>query len=164
MTKALEKVLFLDFDDVICLNKPYGGHDVFHRKKAPPDLWERLFSESCKQQLREINDAHHPSYVLTTSWVGYADRAEFERILVNAGLPFVVRSMHRDWCVSQGVRDSRADAIRRWLDTHEPASFLVLDDESSGTGLKDWPQAILCTVNVGLSPEHVLRAQTIFQR
>ena len=156
-------ILFLDFDDVICLNQPYGGHDVFHRRNAPADLWEKLFSPPCIEQLRAIHDAHHPWYVLSTSWVVYADRPGFDRILTRAGLPFVASSLHADWCVSQGASESRADAIRHWLDTHEESSFLILDDEASGTGLRNWPEAILCRVNEGLTPEHVSRAHSVLR-
>lgn len=45
MTPSKPPLLFLDFDDVICVNAPYGGYDVLAAATgtAPADLWERLW-------------------------------------------------------------------------------------------------------------------------
>lgn len=49
----MSPVLFLDFDDVICLNNPYGGYDALTALaeaaragtplSADDDLWSKLF-------------------------------------------------------------------------------------------------------------------------
>ena len=39
---VLRPIIFLDFDDVICLNKHYGGYDVF-APDPPDELWQQLF-------------------------------------------------------------------------------------------------------------------------
>lgn len=36
-------LVFLDFDDVICINKPYGGRDILESEaNTPANLWERF--------------------------------------------------------------------------------------------------------------------------
>ena len=158
-----EKVIFLDFDDVIFLNSPYGGHDVFHKRRRPVDLWERLFDPGCLAVLGAIHQAHLPKYVLTTSWIDYADRSGFEAILKATGLSYVAQGLHEEWSAPQGPGMTRADAIRRWLSDHPVGRFLVLDDEMWGVGLKGWPEAILCRVNEGLVSEHADEADRIFR-
>lgn len=160
--RSTGKIIFLDFDDVICLNSPYGGHDVFHKRRQAPDLWARLFDPDCVAVLREIHHEHQPHYVLTTSWIDYADQSGFETILNNTGLNFVAQALHEHWCARQERGMNRADAIRHWLSQHSVDRFLVLDDEMSGVGLQGWTEAILCRVNEGLVRAHVDEAARKF--
>ncbi|NMM14932.1 MAG: hypothetical protein HHJ17_15535 [Rhodoferax sp.] len=61
-------LLFLDFDDVICLTKPYGGHDVIQSSiEAPTDLWERLWNPPSIKVLRNIL-AKHSLFPLRDAW------------------------------------------------------------------------------------------------
>jgi GGDEF domain-containing protein len=40
-----QSVLFLDFDDVLCLNKPYGGYDVL---QALSQVVKKTYAPSCR--------------------------------------------------------------------------------------------------------------------
>jgi hypothetical protein len=66
----MASLLFLDFDDVICLNKPYGGYDVAAPDK-PADLYERLWHAPALSLLRDVIQEHQPQVVLTTSWLRF---------------------------------------------------------------------------------------------
>ena len=68
-------LVFLDFDDVICINKPYGGHDVLRSEaNVPNDLWERLWHPPAVATLRAIFEEFAPQVVITSSWLRFLDR------------------------------------------------------------------------------------------
>ena len=55
-------VIFLDIDDVICLNSPYGGYDAkkwisneFFLSKESEFLWGKLFDQSARNNLVEVH-------------------------------------------------------------------------------------------------------------
>ncbi|MEJ5030778.1 HAD domain-containing protein [Comamonas sp. MYb69] len=168
-------MLFLDFDDVICLNNPYGGYDVLYafrdaeRKGLPidrsDDLWTELFDSSAKENLTQFNEEFHPLYVLSTSWRWFFDRAKFVETLEASGLAFVARNLHEDWSTPQISRNAqRAVDIRRWLSNHPECanSWVALDDELSGTGFSTWQWhlenfVVLCQEGVGLQELELMR-------
>lgn len=161
-------VLFLDFDDVFCLNKPYGGYDVFQNFDArPADLYERLWHQPAVAVLLAILQEHRPRVVLTTSWLRLMDRDGFEDLFHRTGLSEVCRLLHSAWCAPAKPGERRLDAIESWLELNKPEGpFVVLDDMYSGTGLEgSWLDkagcVVLCVPGIGLQPvhlEHVRRA------
>jgi transcriptional regulator with XRE-family HTH domain len=161
-------VLFLDFDDVFCLNKPYGGYDVFQSFDArPKDLYERLWYQPAADVLLAILQEHRPRVVLTTSWLRLMDRDGFEDLFHRTGLSEVCRLLHSAWCAPAQPGQRRLDAIESWLELNKPEGpFVVLDDMYSGTGLEgSWLDkagcVVLCVPGIGLQPfhlEHVRRA------
>jgi hypothetical protein len=165
-----EVVIFLDFDDVLCLNRPYGGYDAMLAMGAiengeesledHADLWEGLFDKAAVAQLKAIHDEFEPTYVLSTSWIKMLGLNSLVLILRQCGLDLVVNSLHLDWSTTGLQRSGiRADEVSGWLDRHPEAEdhWLVLDDEHSGTGLGDWPVEnergfiTLCKKGVGLT-------------
>jgi len=161
-------VLFLDFDDVFCLNKPYGGYDLFQKFDARPvDLYERLWHQPAVDVLLAILQEHKPRVVLTTSWLRMMERDGFEDLFHRTGLSEVCRLLHSAWCAPAKPGDRRLDVIESWLELNKPEGpFVVLDDELSGTGLEgSWLDEagclVLCVPGIGLQPfhfEHVRRA------
>lgn len=161
-------VLFLDLDDVLCLNQPYGGYDVLiafrdaARKSMELDvhheLWSELFDSSAMRHLHQIHEEFSPQYVLSTSWRWFFDREMFVETFEMAGLDFVSKALHDDWFTPQISRDAqRAVEIRRWISNHPECSnkWVALDDELSGTGFSTWPWprqkfVVLCQEGVGL--------------
>lgn len=161
-------VLFLDFDDVFCLNKPYGGYDVFQNfDTRPADLYARLWHQPAVDILLAILQEHKPRVVLTTSWLRMMERDGFEDLFRRTGLSEVCRLLHDAWCAPAKPGERRLDAIESWLRLHKhEGPFVVLDDELSGTGLEgSWLDEagclVLCVPGIGLQPfhlEHVRRA------
>ncbi len=154
-------ILFLDLDDVICINAPYGGYDVFAPSR-PDDLWERLFHEPAVEVLLKILEDHRPYVVLTTSWLRLMDRDGFEQMFARTGLSAVTASLHPTaWEARQGSGETRLEAIQGWLAVHHSQEpFVVLDDALSGTGLigssmQEAGAVVLCELNVGLTADHV---------
>ena len=49
-------IVFLDMDDVLCLNAPYGGHAVIQatlgRHPNPQDVYERVFHARTRRVLK----------------------------------------------------------------------------------------------------------------
>ncbi|MDI1258259.1 HAD domain-containing protein [Aquabacterium sp.] len=153
-------ILFLDFDDVICLNAPYGGYDVFAPNK-PSDLYERLFAPQCTTLLLEVLKAYQPQVVLTTSWLRLMDREGFESLFSRTGLELVSTSLQEHWSATQNRGWERVAAIDSWLSNfHDGEPYVIFDDECSGTGLKRSrhdraKRLVLCGENVGLQEGHL---------
>lgn len=159
MSPQIRPLIFLDLDDVLCLNTPYGGHDLL-RRRYPNDFWEKLFSKEATSVLLKLIREHDPSIVLTTSWLRLLERPGFDRLFRATGLGAVADRLHESWDAPQNREMSRLQAIESWLQRHHLGeSFAVLDDHLSGTGLAgskiDKAQrVVLCEVGVGLVTAH----------
>lgn len=157
---SMRPLLFLDLDDVVCLNSPYGGYHVLARP-PPADLYEKLFSAVAAAVLLEVLEEHKPQVVMTTSWTKHMDRERVSGVLLGTGLGLVVDSLHAKWKTHQPQRMPRAMAIERWLRMHHQGEpYVVLDDDCSGTGLASSAifsagHVVLCRENEGLLPEHL---------
>ncbi|MGJ7509939.1 HAD domain-containing protein [Variovorax sp. GT1P44] len=173
-------MLLLDIDDVLCLNKPYGGYDValaLSRKdedadSGARDLWEQLFDANACAYLRRLHDEFAPFYVLSTSWWWILDDDKLREVLVRAGPGFVVDNLHADLATPKGALPGiRWDEINAWLAAHPEFAdkWVVLDDHLSGTGLaagqpeEHMPFIVLCAEGVGLSEREYLQLRTAFQ-
>ena len=175
LSKAIRmsSILFLDFDDVICLNNPFGGYDVLtafaaaNRNNTPlnteDELWHKLFDAKAAEHLRAIHAEFAPLYVLSTSWRWFFERAAFEQTLELGGLGFIAKHLHQDWSTPQISRQAhRAVEIKTWLAAHPDCAntWVAVDDALSGTGFASWPQSsrqyvVLCQENTGLQePEY----------
>jgi len=155
-------LLFLDFDDVICLNAPYGGFDVaMASKEMPDDLWAKLWHEPAVKVLQEVLEAHKPYVIVTSSWLRFLDQQGAVDVFKATGLERVAESLHPAWEAPQGRGCSRLEAISGWLDSHHcREAFAVLDDHLSGTGLAGSTldhqgRVVLCEVGVGLTFSHI---------
>jgi hypothetical protein len=165
-------ILFLDFDDVLCLNNPFGGYDVLealgdvqHGRKALDEfanIWETLFDPMAKAFLEEIHGEFQPHYVLSTSWTRFMNRGALDAVLRQTGLGFVADNLHEDWESEKGTGYLRRDEIRFWLAKHPEVKerWVVVDDTESGTGLhprqmseSEGQFVVLCDVNVGLTAD-----------
>jgi HAD domain in Swiss Army Knife RNA repair proteins len=161
-SQSVRPLLFLDFDDVICLNTPYGGYDVaMSSREMPEDLWAKLWHEPAVNVLVQVLEAHNPYVIITSSWLRFLDRRGAEDVFKATGLERVAESLHPVWEAPQGRGCSRREAISGWLDSHHRCeAFAVLDDHLSGTGLAGSTldhqgRVVLCEVGVGLTLSHV---------
>ena len=156
-----QPLVFLDLDDVICLNDPYGGYDVL--VESPADLLAKLFAKSATEVLLEVVREHQPRIVLTTSWVRLLQRSRLEKLFLVCGLGAVVECLHEECEAPQKSGESRLRAIDRWLAQHHRGErYVVIDDYLSGTELEGSHidkagRLVLCEVGVGLQPSHVYR-------
>jgi hypothetical protein len=165
-------LLFLDFDDVICLNDPYGGYDVMRAAHdEPADLWTRLFHKPCVEVLLAIVREHGPRVVITSSWLRFLDRQAMDAVLERTGLAEVKDALHDVWDAPQMRQESRLSAIERWLSAHlqDGDSLIVIDDKLSGTGLagsrlEKSGRVVWCSEGVGLTSEHLEHVRRAFQR
>ena len=156
----LKPTLFLDFDDVLVLNRGYGGYDVV-APNPPADLWANLFHEPAVEVLRCVIDEFEPRLVISTSWLRFLGRNDFVVLFEKTGLHQLADSLHDAWEVTQPGHVSRHDAIAGWLGRyHRGEPYVILDDHLSGSGLAASDidldaRVILCDENVGLLPDHL---------
>lgn len=170
-------ILFLDFDDVICLNQPFGGYDVLRiftdaaRDSLPvpakDKLWSELFNVEAIRHLKQVHEEFSLRYVLSTSWRWLLDKDAMVQTLHFGGLSFVAEHLHSDWSTPLISKHAhRSVEIKGWLAKHtESASaWVVLDDELSGTGFSSWTRdqrkfVALCQAGVGLQKTELRQLQ-----
>jgi hypothetical protein len=155
-------LIFLDFDDVLCLNAPYGGNHLrLVADQQPPDLWERLWHPPSIETLLTIMEEFDPHVVITTSWLRFMERDGFISLFKRTGLSTVADALHDSWEAPQNFGETRRGAIEAWLENHyEGQGFVILDDVHSGTGLRGSKLdklgcLILCETTRGLQGEHL---------
>lgn len=161
-SQGVRPLLFLDFDDVICLNAPYGGFDVaMSSKEMPDDLWEKLWHEPAVKVLVQVLEAHNPYVIITSSWLRFLDQQGATDLFCATGLGRLAESLHPAWEAPQSRGGSRFEAVSVWLKRHHRGeAFVVVDDHLSGTGLagselEHQGRVVLCEVGVGLKLSHV---------
>lgn len=181
METIIRPILFLDFDDVLCLNQPYkdyphlGGFDVRHAVRddieAPEyaDIFEGVFDSIAKVFLKKLDEEFAPWYVLSTSWRNVFSRDELDSILTKTGLDFVQQNLHETWCTPSFMSWQRREReVGFWLKNNSNwmDHYAVLDDECSAYGwpLEIFPNAVLCRENTGLTEEKYQELRSIFLR
>lgn len=158
----MRPILFLDFDDVLCLNRPYGGYDVAQRV-WPDDLVKRLWHRPALQVLEPLVTEFQPHVVVTSSWLRLMTLDSVVALFHSSGVSWLAETLHPHGEVLQARGQRRLDAIDAWLAAnHKAQPYAILDDELSGTGLvgsqHDFAgRLVMCEVERGLLPEHVER-------
>lgn len=155
-------VLFVDIDDVLCLNEPFGCIHVRNalrsRTDAPPDLWARLFRAESVQALNSLLAEFNPKVVITSSWLSLLDRDDFIHVFQATGIEKLSSNFHEFWDAPTNYGTSRLDAIENWLQAHHAGEpILILDDPESGESLVDSfhhqaGRALLCEPGCGFNP------------
>ena len=179
----MRPILFLDFDDVICLNnKGFGGYDALEAlgkvqkgeaKVADfQNIWDVLFDKACVKNLRLINDEFQPIYVISSSWTRFMNEDAVRAVLFHGGLPFVCENIHVDWETVKIASTLRSTEVGHWLDRHQEYKdhWVAIDDIQSGTGWIDWDTGesnnefvVLCDVDIGLKQFEYTRLRTALQ-
>ena len=186
-------VVFLDFDDVICLNADSVFDTVQHMYREDGDLqavlddqrtmWTKLFDPHAVGYLRSVQDEFRPQIVLTTSWRRLFSEDALASILYLCGLDFVIENLHQDGQTKWRPRAStRWLEIQDWLGEHPDYrdNFVILDDTLSGATLVDAldvlpteelrdlydPYLVLCKKDKGLTTFefHMLRNAFLTRR
>lgn len=171
-------VVFLDFDDVICLNSPLGGYDaqleLANEKQRIPsnrNVWSQLFDAGAKGNLRQLHSVWEPRYVVSSSWTLLFEKVEICSILERCELGFVALNLHDDWSTPKENRQGlRSAEIGSWLKRHPEAveSWVVLDDSHSGKDLLrstlDLTFIVLCQEGVGFQRAEAVKMQQALQR
>jgi hypothetical protein len=165
-------IVFLDIDDVLCLNNPYGGSDALEAVKgrhADPDtVLREIFAAEPKRVLESVHKAMggRLRYVISSSWRQVFSREQIERVFRTADVGFVAVGLHEKWETPTRLRRTdRIEEIESWLHHyHQGEAFVVLDDDYSGTSLTGIDEdlkhplaarVVLCPVGVGLTVEHL---------
>lgn len=173
MNQLQRPVVFLDFDDVICLNSPYGGYDAkLAISDKSSEVWARLFDAKAKQHLEILNEKFAPWYVISSSWEWLFDKAELVAVMQRSGLCFVADNLHPTWATPKQSRQGmRATEVKNWLALHPEFSnaWVVIDDKLSGTGFKNWSRealsyVVLCQLEVGLQTLEVAQLHDALER
>src|SRR6516164_1670160 len=136
-------IVFLDIDDVLCVNEPSGGSDALDalegRHAEPDRVLREIFAKQAKQVLETLHQemGGNLRYVISSSWRRAFSRAQFERVFTTSGIGFVVASLHEKWQTPVRLWPTdRFEEIQSWLHQHHRGEpFVILDDEYSGESL-----------------------------
>ena len=167
-------ILFLDLDDVLCLNRPYGGFDVLHalqgRHPEPERVYREVFDEDARRHLKALHAALDGQllYVISSTWREAMTRQQLAFVFEQADLAEVAQSLApgAHWCTPRSSMDpDRLSDILAWLEAfHHGGPVAVLDDHHSGFSLRrvldesDHPlrgRVVLCQEWEGLQEAHV---------
>ena len=165
-------IVFLDIDDVLCLNDPYGGSDALEAVKgrhADPDtVLREIFAAEPKRVLESVHEqmGGRLRYVISSSWRQAFSREQIERVFRSAHIGFVAAGLHEQWETPSSLRVmGRIEEIESWLRRHHQGEpLVVIDDDYSCTTLAGIDEGsmhplservVLCTVGVGLAAEHL---------
>ena len=164
-------IVFLDIDDVLCLNNPYGGADALEAVKgrhADPDtVLREIFAAEPTRVLESVHKemGGQLRFVISSTWRQVFSREQIERVF-RTTVSFVAVGLHEKWeTPSRLRRTDRIEEIESWLrHYHRGEPFVVLDDDYSGTSLTGIDEdirhplaarVVLCNVGVGLTVEHL---------
>lgn len=156
----MSPIIFLDFDDVVAINKHYGGYDVVAPGEKPSDLFDKLFHPPAVALLLRVVEVHKPAVVITTSWLRFFERPGMEQLLQKTGMSAVAGALHEMWEAPANRGMTRLGQIERWLAHHHKGEpYVILDDWSSGTGLSASnhdleKRVVFCEEGVGLHAGH----------
>lgn len=151
-------VLFLDFDEILCLNRPYGGGHLLMRPQ-PADLHLHLWHPPALRALLEVVENASPLIVLTTTWLRFLDLPAASELFKRTGAELLAQQLHPQGEAPQMVGQSRVQAIDAWMARNGcPHSYAILDDPESGTGLAGSThdaagRVILCTSGRGVDAQ-----------
>ena len=173
---VLRPIVFLDIDDVLCLNSAYTGFDAQYAlrssggpygKPIPVDLWQRLFAAAPRSNLRALHEEFVPWYVISSSWRTGFRRAEMEMVFRNTEIDFVAENLHEVWrTADHGMgrySGNRREEIEEWVARwhHEVSPWVALDDFESGSSLAWHERAVLCDAGVGFSEDRLQQARAV---
>lgn len=153
-------ILFLDFDEVIALGTPYGGHHLLLRPQ-PADLHHHLWHPPALAALLFVVAEAKPAIVLTTTWLRFLDLASARQLFQRTNAALLAEQLHPFGEAPQTVGQTRLQAIDAWMKVHgQPKHYAILDDVESGTGLVGSRHAaagrlFLCELGHGFRPEQV---------
>jgi hypothetical protein len=175
MNHDVRNIVFLDMDDVLCLdNVHHSGQMLKIFKQAIPDypeIWDHLVDAGAAENLRQLNAEFNPQYVISSSWATYLDQQQMCEALTRTRLQFVVKNLHAKWKTPRARSSSRRDEIEWWLKAQrEPGQpFIIIDDSQSGTGLAfstlAWDgHVILCKSGFGFTKKRLKEACRQLQR
>lgn len=151
-------VLFLDFDETLCLNRPYGGGHLLMRPQ-PADLHLHLWHPPALKALLEVVENARPSIVLTTTWLRFLDLPAARELFKRTGAELLAQQLHPQGEAPQIVGQSRLQAIDAWMARNgRPDFYAILDDPESGTGLIGSAhdaagRVVLCTSGRGVDAQ-----------
>lgn len=186
MSAALP-ILFLDIDDVVCLNERYSGFDVVlamnPKLQRGDDVLGQVFNRESCQALQRLHAelGGQLRYVISSTWRQALSREQLQTVFRVGGLAFVADALHSAWCTPVELHGGSRDAeIAAWISTHHRGEpFAILDDTFSGVSLRPalngsahpfFGRVVLCQEGVGLRAEHVpnlkaaLRCPSHFRR
>ena len=164
----MRPLVFLDLDDVVCLNRPYGGYDVA-QKTWPDDLSSRLWHRPALDVLEPLVAEFKPQVIITSSWLRLMLLESIEALFRMSGAPWLADALHPEGEALQPAGKTRLDAIDAWLALHHSTQpYVILDDPLSGTGLAGSrhdraERLVMCGVDEGLLPVHAERIRCALQ-
>lgn len=175
MSEPMRPVVFLDMDDVLCINREHNSVQMmmcFQEGHMDwPELWAGLVDAAAAANLQTLHDEFTPLYVVSSSWATYLNRVQMCDVFNRTQLQFVIDNLHENWLTPRARSSSRRDEIEWWLEEFRVDSqpFLIIDDESSGWSLAHSPLAldghvVLCDVGSGFTLKKLEEARQRLHR
>lgn len=170
----IRPVLFLDFDDVLAIDRYNNSVQVLFAFRAglpadEVDLSQELFYEPACSSLLTLHNEFEPEYVISSSWATFLSREQISKVLLLTRLDFVQRNLHSAWTTVRNDSSYRLTEIGDWLEINNPDGtrpYVILDDEMSGQSICGSyleSNAVLCEPWKGFTKAKLQQAQKILR-
>ena len=168
-------VVLLDIDDCLATNRAFNTRQVIAALSGESSVdaeavWQGVFHEAAKQNLRLLHDEFGPCYVLSSSWTLHLSKEQLGQTFMLTGLEFVAENLHEQWCTPRDDDSYRLIEIDAWIDTYAlsaTAPYLIIDDNLSGQSLRDShleANTVFCEPWTGFMYPQLRRAREILRR
>lgn len=119
----MAKVIFLDFDGVICTPRAC----VSMQEKGRFTRLDPVGLEF----VRRLHTEFDASIVISSSWrLGWSNY-QFQDLFGVCGFSDISNAMHKDWRTPELNGEPRGKEIEQWLSEHDDVKqYLILDDDS----------------------------------
>lgn len=170
--QATRPIIFLDMDDVLCIDIKYSSIEVKAAFKSYetnyPGLWANLVHTDARMNLLELHTEFFPQYVLSSSWSCTFEEWQMKEVFKRTELDFVAKNLHKEWTTPKELGSSRIKEIENWLAKymHPKRPILILDDADSGWTLKDsrldkLGVIVFCEPSIGFNEQCLIEARKI---
>lgn len=171
----MRPLVFLDMDDVLCLNEQHSSILMVQRLQKNdlgyPEMWSALLNPEAKANLRKLHDEFAPLYVISSSWALHLNLHQMCELFTRTSMHIILENLHVHWQTPRARSSSRREEIEWWLHEHrEPGQpFVILDDVSSGWSLAYSPldydrHVVLCHAKEGFSLKKLDEARQLLQQ
>lgn len=110
------EVIFLDIDGVL------NDMNYYKDNKLNTAGLERHLSREYMNNLNAIIDYSNWEVVVISSWVNVNNKEQLEKMFKDRGFRHSLKTLKE-------INDSRAETVRRYIDLHSIARYLIIDDE-----------------------------------
>lgn len=162
-------IVFLDFDGplypekILLLSENNEDNSMLKELKLHPMVTYWKMEPSIIAMLNQLYDIRPYFIVVSCSWGNLHSKEQIETLLATNGLHV---PLHNDWKIELND-NNKAVSIKKWLDNHKIADYMIVDDQESGEDFNKIEHIETLKINknkiILLSPEDGVTMASFFK-